>query len=133
MAYFDENGNHLWTERVPKFQHSINDYGYYSSFTFGSNQNNLYLFFNDTDRNNDLQLNDYFNYNSLSQNRRSQISYVHFTTEGIKARGPLVDAENSYMLCATQSQQIDSTNLYFWTENGKSAKIVSTQIKPTNK
>ncbi len=132
VAYFDENGNHLWTDRVPKFQHSINDYGYYSSFTFGANQNNLYLFFNDTDRNNQLQLNDYFNYNSLSQNRRSQISFVHFTTEGIKARGPLVDAENSYMLCATQSQQIDSTNLYFWTENGKSAKIVSTQIKPTN-
>lgn len=128
-AYFDANGNHLWSERIPKFQHTINDYGYYSSFSVMFNGNNLYLFFNDSDRNNEIALNDYFNYKSLSNNRRFQISYVQVNPDGVKSRGALINSNNSFMLRPKQSYQIDPGNFFLYGEVGKSRKLFS--VKPS--
>lgn len=127
-AYFDANGNHLWSERVPKFQHTINDFGYYSSFAVMQNKNEIYLFFNDTERNNGFGPTDYFDYESLSQNRKFQISYVRINQEGMKSRGPIIPADNNYMLRPTQCYQIDSSQFYLFGEIGKSARLFS--IKP---
>lgn len=127
-AYFDANGTHIWSDRIPKFQHSINDYGYFSSFSVMQYQNDLFLFFNDTDRNNDRAVNDYFNHESLSNNRRFQISYVHIGVDGIKSRGPLVGSNNSFMLNARQSYQVNSDTFYLYAEVGKSRKLFS--VKP---
>lgn len=128
VAYFDANGNHLWSDRIPKFQHTINDFGYYSSFTTMHYENEIFIFFNDTERNNDLGPADYFDYESLSQNRKFQISYVHIAEDGVKSRGPLVPADNNFMLRAVQCYQIDSSEFYLFGEVGKSGKLFS--VKP---
>jgi hypothetical protein len=124
-AYFDANGNHIWSDRIPKFQHSINDHGYFSSFSAMQYQNEVYLIFNDTERNNDLAVNDYLNYQSLSNNRRFQISYVRIGQEGIKSRGSLINRSNNFILNARQSYQINTSKLYLYTEAGKSRKVFS--------
>ncbi len=129
-AYFDANGNHLWSDRIPKYQHTVNDFGYYSSFSVMQHKNGLYLFFNDTDKNNDLNLNDYFKYNSLSQNRRFQITYAQLGTDGIKSRGAIVNTQNNFMLRAKQCYQIDADTFYLYGEIGKSRKLFS--VKPKN-
>lgn len=133
VAYFDPNGNHLWSDRIPKFQHTINDYGYYSSFTSMYYENDVYIFFNDTERNNDLGPSDYFDYESLSQNRRFQISYVHIQEDGVKSRGALVPADNNFMLRAVQCNQIDSDQFYLFGEVGKSGKLFSVKTKSAKK
>lgn len=127
VAYFDASGNHVWTDRIPKFQHTINDFGYYSSFTVMKNKNEVYLFFNDTERNNELALNDYFNYNDLVFNRRFQITCISINAEGIQSRLPVVDTDNNFMLRAKACEQIDSTSFYLMGETGKSRRVFAIQ------
>lgn len=128
-AYFDENGNHMWSDRIPKFQHTVNDYGYFSSFSAMQSNNHVYLFFNDSERNNDLTVNDYFNYSTMSNNRRFQISYVEIAEDGIKARGPLIGSDNNFMLRARLNYQIDPKRFYLYSEVGKSRKVFSVKQK----
>lgn len=130
VAYFDAHGTHIWSDRIPKFQHSINDYGYFSSFSVMQHKNELFLFFNDTDRNNDKAINDYFNYESLSNNRRFQISYVRVGVDGVKSRGSFAGLENSFMLNARQSYQVNGATFYLYAEVGKSRKVFS--VNPKN-
>jgi len=127
-AYFDPSGNHLWSDRIPKFQHTINDFGYYSSFGVMQHENEIFIFINDTDRNNAFGPTDYFEYESLSQNRKFQISYVRVGAEGIISRGPLLPSDNNYILRAVQSYQIDPNVFFLFGESGKSGKIFS--VKP---
>lgn len=124
-AYFDENGNHMWSDRIPKFQHTVNDYGYFSSFSVMNANNEVYLFFNDTERNNDLAVNDYFNYTTMSNNRRFQISCVQIGQNGVHSRGPIVGSNNNFMLRARLNYQIDPTTFYLYGEVGKSRKVFS--------
>jgi len=129
VSYFDSLGNHVWTDRVPKFQNSTNDFGYFSSFTFLNDGKEIYLFFNDSDKNNELVLNDYFNYKGLFNNRRFQISFVQINTNGPVKRGMLINAENSYMLRAKESHQISRSTMYLLAEVGREAKILSVSLK----
>ncbi|MBL4662062.1 MAG: hypothetical protein JKY22_00475 [Flavobacteriaceae bacterium] len=124
-AYFDENGNHMWSDRIPKFQHTVNDYGYFSSFSVMNANNEVYLFFNDTERNNDLAVNDYFNYTTMSNNRRFQISCVQIGQDGVHSRGPIVGSNNNFMLRARLNYQIDPATFYLYGEVGKSRKVFS--------
>lgn len=131
-AYFDSHGNHQWSERIPKFQHTINDNGYFSSFSIMQWRDEVYLFFNDTERNNELKLDDYFNYKSLFNNRKFQISYVQIGKDGVKGRGPLIGTENNFMLRARQSYQVSPGTFYLYGEVGKSRKLFSVETKQPN-
>ncbi len=115
VAYFDKKGNHLWSERIPKFQHSVNDGGYFSSFSTMKVADELFLFFNDSDKNNDLKPTDYFAYKGLYNNRKFQITYVNVTPDGIARRGQLIDNKNDYMLRAKQSYQVEPwDHVFIW-------------------
>jgi hypothetical protein len=128
ISYFDSLGRHQWTNRVPKFQNSTNDYGYFSSYTYLNSGKDVYLFFNDSDKNNALALDDYFNYKTLFNNRRFQISYVRVSPAGPIARGALVGLENSFMLRAKESEAISRSTMYLLGEVGREAKVFSVSI-----
>jgi hypothetical protein len=51
----DPSGDIAWAAKVPKRQHSINDDGYYSSFTANTKGGRTYLVFNDSGENLFLQ------------------------------------------------------------------------------
>ncbi|MGB1103919.1 MAG: hypothetical protein ACPG21_09850 [Crocinitomicaceae bacterium] len=127
VAYFDPNGHHLWTEKIPKYQQSINDYGYYSSFAVMKHDMSMYLFFNDSDRNNELALTDYFGYRSLYNNRRFQITYVRVNPDGVQARGSFIDNNNNFTLRPRQSYQIDDNRFFLYGENGKNRRVFATR------
>jgi hypothetical protein len=129
VSYFDSAGNHIWTDRIPKYQNSTNDYGYFSSFTHLNTGKEVYLFFNDSEKNNELALDDYFNYKGLFNNRRFQISYVALDTTGLLSRGPLVGVENGFMLRAKESNRISPSTMYLFTEVGREAKVFSVGLK----
>ncbi|MBI3136118.1 MAG: hypothetical protein HYZ14_15690 [Bacteroidetes bacterium] len=129
VSYFDSVGNHLWTDRIPKYQSSTNDFGYFSSFTHLNTGKEIYLFFNDSEKNNDIALTDYFNYKGLFNNRRFQISYVEIDTTGPVARGPLIGLENPFMLRAKESNAISTSTMYLFTEVGREAKVFSVGLK----
>ena len=132
VSYFDSLGNNLWTECVPKYQNSTNDYGYYASFSTMNVEDGLYLFFNDTEKNNEIGLTDYFNYKGLFNNRRAQISYVQLDHEGVKERGALIDASNDFMLRAKQCHQVSENTMYLMGETGRQSKVFSVSLKEEN-
>lgn len=49
----DSTGNYKWLIKIPKEQHSVNDYGYYSSVKVVPGTTDLQLFFNDSRKNYD--------------------------------------------------------------------------------
>lgn len=129
VSYFDSSGNHIWTDRVPKYQNTTNDFGYFSSYAYLNTGAEIYLFFNDTDKNNELALTDYFNYKGLFNNRRFQISAVQIDSSGIKNRGPIIGIENQFILRAKESNQISGQTMYLMTEVGREAKVFSVSLK----
>ena len=129
VSYFDSIGNHVWTDRVPKFQNSTNDFGYFSSYTVMNSGKEIYLFFNDSEKNNELALDDYFSYHQLFNNRRFQISFVAVDTTGPVARGALVGVENSFMLRAKESEQVSPDTMYLLGEIGREARVFSVGLK----
>lgn len=129
VSYFDSLGVHQWTDRVPKYQNSTNDFGYFSSYTFLNSGEEIYLFFNDSDKNNELALDDYFNYKGLFNNRRFQVTYVQVDTSGIVARKPLIGVENQFILRAKACNQISEKTMYLMTEVGREAKVFSVALK----
>lgn len=129
VSYFDSLGNHKWTDRVPKYQSSTNDFGYFSSYSLLNTGKEIYLFFNDNDKNNDLELDDYFKYTGLFNNRRFQITSVQIGSEGLIARKPLVGSDNSFILRAKESKQISAKTMYLQCEVGREAKVFSTSLK----
>ena len=69
----------------------------------------VFVFFNDTEKNNELAMNDYFNYKSLYNNRKFQISYVQINKEELVKRSVLVNGDNDFMLRAKSSSQINTS------------------------
>ncbi|MEX1003559.1 MAG: hypothetical protein WDZ35_15680 [Crocinitomicaceae bacterium] len=131
-SYFDRRGNHKWSERISKSQGSTNDFGYFSSFCLLNSGQDIYLIFNDSRKNNESPPGDYYSYNSVFNNRRSQISYVHLTPSGIKSRGGLMDESYSHVLRAKLSGQISENSIYLITEANRSAKIVRVTAKESD-
>jgi hypothetical protein len=129
VSYFDSLGNHIWTERVPKFQNSTNDFGYFASYSVMNTDNGAYLFFNDTDKNNELTLTDYFNYKSLFNNRNSQITYVYVSQDGVQSRGVLIPADNEFVLRAKQCRQISDEMMYLMGESGRQSRVFAVGLK----
>lgn len=129
VSYFDTLGNHQWTERVPKSQNSTNDYGYFSSFATLNSGKEIYLFFNDSRKNNESPPNGYFSYNNLFNNRRFQISYVHIGKNGIVTRGGLIEDSYDHLLRAKMSSQLSKDAIYMITETNRNSKIVRVSIK----
>lgn len=129
VSLFDSLGNELWTDRIPKYQNSTNDYGYFSSFATISTGSKLFLFFNDTDKNNELALNDYFNYKSLYNNRRFQVTGVEIDTSGIISRKQILGTDNPFMLRAKVSNQVCDSVMYMFTEVGRSAKVFAVGVE----
>ncbi len=47
----NDQGNITWAEKIPKYQHSTNDGGFYSSFGLAVVEDKMYFFFNDNAKN----------------------------------------------------------------------------------
>ena len=128
-SYFDAQGNHKWTERIPKEQNSTNDFGYFSSFATLNNGKEIFLFFNDSEKNNESPPKSYFDYASLFNNFKFQVSYVHLGEKGIVERGALLDASYDHLLRAKLSGQLDKESIYLITESSRNSKIVRVNIQ----
>lgn len=128
VSYFDKDGNLQWTERVPKFQNSTNDYGYFASYSTMNIDTGVYVFFNDNDKNNEVGLTDYFGYKGLYNNRRAQITAVGISKKGVVERRPLIESSNSFILRAKQCHQISPKTMYLLGETGRESRIFSVSV-----
>lgn len=124
VAYFNAAGKLMWNERLPKFQNSINDYGFYSSFTALNSKNYFVLFYNDAEVNLSVDVTDYFNHKTLYNNRRHALVYTSFDKKGVVKRRPLTTDGTNFMMNAKQSNAFTKNKIYLMLDYGRHSKIM---------
>ncbi len=129
VCYFDNTAKLKWIDNVPKSQNSINDFGMFSSFTWINLKDKLVLFYNDSEKNLDIAVSDYFNQKELFNYRRNMHTYVLIDNEGIKKRGKLNQEKTGYLLYSKRSFPINNHTMYLFANFGRRSKIISVSFK----
>lgn len=110
--------------KIPKYQSTINDNGYFSSIAYGVVGNNVWVFFNDARKNMDLGNDLSANYKTLYNNRRVAPMYVRIDDQNNVIRKPMNIAEDGFILVPRYSDQLEDDTFYFIRERGRGAKVV---------
>jgi len=128
ISYFDNNGNLKWNDRLTKSQNSIEDYGFYSSFTTANLMgNSIAIIYNDNEKNLTLNLNDHSNHKELFNNRRHAVVYTLIDENGLVKRKRIVEKTN-FNVYAKQSKSLKNNHIYLKTEYGRQSKIVGVEF-----
>jgi len=80
VVKLDSLGNMIWTADIPKYQESSNDGGFYSSYSFAFDGNNLHFLFNDNPKN--LIEKNQNNARVMNNVRRSVPVYARISLDG---------------------------------------------------
>lgn len=92
----DGNGNILWNSVVPKFQFSINDEGFYSSYALAVTGNKLHFIYNDHPKN--IQLQKPAEFRIMSKPSTSQAIHVTVNPDGTFIKEPLFNNKDEKLI-----------------------------------
>lgn len=124
VAFFDAKNQLKWVKRIPKIQTSSNDGGFYSSFSVFNSNNSIFLIFNDSEKNHERDIEKTFDIQPIYNNRKNAIQCVSVNLEGDISFVPINNSKN-YLLYAKKSKQMNSKEMYLFTELGRKGKIIS--------
>jgi hypothetical protein len=115
----DPNGNIEWAAKVPKRQHSVNDGGYYSSYTVAVKEDLIYLMFNDSGKN--LFLKDGNKVEPMRlNNKEAMITLATVDREGRVTREALLSQEKRDAILRPKScVQIKDDNIFIYATRKK--------------
>jgi len=83
----DETGNIVWNSVIPKFQFSINDEGFYSSYALGVTGDKLHFVYNDHPKN--IGIEKLAEYKIMAKPSTSQAIHVTVNNDGTYIKEPL--------------------------------------------
>ena len=126
-AYFDSLGHCSWIKRIPKIQNSTNDGGYYSSFSVFSKESEVYLVYNDHEKNIDYISDDLEYLKAMFNNKHSAITQVTIQTNG-NIKKQHLSPKSRYYLYAKKSKSINTETMYLLLESGRKAKILGLDL-----
>ena len=118
------DGKSITNIKIPKYQATINDNGYYSSIAYGIDQNNIWLFFNDNHKNADLGNDLNAEYKILYNNRKVIPMYVKIDSTNKVERKAMNIEDDGFLLVPRYSDQLEDNAFYFIRERGRSAKVM---------
>jgi len=109
---YDPTGTLKWDKVIPKRQESINDRGVYSSIALANKGDDLFIVFNDDEKNLEI-INDSFNNNLRNFNvLKSDPSYVRIDSDGnVKRESPFKGKKGLYKLRPLDSIQSSKNHL----------------------
>lgn len=124
IVKFDEDGETEWMELIPKYQHTVNDGGYYSSYAIAQLPNgNIKLVFNDDPRNNYYEQNGKL-YGWYRNKKKTDIIMYDIKTNGHIERFTLFNSsEEEVMSRPKVSVQIDENEIIILGEAKKTTKF----------
>lgn len=96
IVKFNDAGKVAWTRRVPKQQHSINDHGFYSSFTIAYQNGQLHLVFNDHAANTNWQ--EGKKHQVMTNLKKAIVAHVTVNADGSIKRQVITDWDNSEII-----------------------------------
>ncbi len=129
IAYTNPENEMEWMTRIPKEQHSINDFGLYSSFAYSISGEKIYLFYNEHSRNirnlsrQNLNGEDYRQLRS--PNRNGQGAYVAVFSDGQIQGGEMFRGRNSSNFIIPSLLKRFNNKYYVYTQRRNSFKFAS--------
>jgi hypothetical protein len=96
VVNIDPDGSISWARKVPKLQHSVNDDGFYSSYIFGYDSDNLYFLFNDHPKN--LVLRDESRVRYMNNAYKSVVALVTINDKGDIKKSPFFAAKDQKVI-----------------------------------
>ncbi len=124
VSKIDPKTKSITNIKLPKYQSTINDNGYYSSIAYGIVGNDVWVFFNDSQKNADLGNDLNATYKTLFNNRKVEPMFVKIDASNKVTRKSMKIAEDGFILVPRYSDQLEDKSFYFIRERGRSAKVV---------
>jgi len=122
VIHLDQEGEVIWKARVPKNQYTRNDDGYASSNSLAAVNGELYLVFNDSERNLGFKKGDVL-YRMRLKKKDAIITLVHIDANGHFTREALVEVERKDMLCIPKKSTEVSDKILLVAEERKNNKF----------
>jgi len=119
------NGEIQWTARIPKQQSTVNDGGYFSSYSMSIVRDKIYFIYNDNERNfssDDNRLHDF-------DRRRSVIALAQLSTNGSVKTFPIFSSQGANVITRPKvCRQTGRREMVIYGENGKKFKFANLQF-----
>lgn len=121
-------GEIIWTEKIPKRQHTINDNGYYSSYVRAYVGNKLFFVYNDNPKNMFYKDGDKLYY--YNKSKKSVVSLVELDEDGKQTKELLLTREDSgVMVRPYASEQISGDELLLFGDKKKKNQFFKLTFK----
>jgi len=120
----DSNGTITWAQRIPKFQHTINDNGFYSSYSLAAVNNNLHFIFNDNPKNIELIKTKPDRLRAMTGAQGAVTMLCSINEKGEMVRQPLFTAKGGNVILRPKVfKQINPKELIIFAQRGKKYKL----------
>ncbi len=111
VVKMDQKGEVIWTADIPKYQQSSNDGGFYSSYAFAFDGDNLHFLFNDHPKN--LTETNLSRAHIMNNVRRSVPVYARISNDGQFSRRQVSSGKSSRLFLVPQySTQISDRSIW---------------------
>jgi hypothetical protein len=120
----------LWAKKIPKYQVSRNDGGYYSSFTFAVSGNKMYFMFNDNAKNLKNKSEDTEKYRYMNNPKKSVAVLVTMDSNGNQDRQSMFNNNDLKIILRPKIfMQINEKKMILYGEKGNTYKLADVRIQ----
>lgn len=124
ITKYNAQGKMTFTTRIPKKQFSVNDGGLYlSSFTAPVGQN-LYVFFNDHEKNATVGFDNEKDIKEFQNSKRALLTGVKIDEKGSLKKVLAKELEDNFIMIPQNTEQLNSETIYFIAEKGREVKLL---------
>jgi hypothetical protein len=127
VVSINPNGNIAWAQKIPKYQMSRNDGGYYSSFSFAVSGDKMYFMFNDNPRN--LKNPESNNYHYMQNPKKSVAILVTMDSNGNQDRQAMFSNQDLKIILRPKLfMQMNEHRMILYGEKGSTFKLADVKF-----
>lgn len=130
VVSINPSGEIAWAKKIPKYQISRNDGGYYSSFAFAVSGDKMYFMFNDNSKNLKTANADVQKYRYMSNPRKSTAILVTMDSNGNSDRQAMFSNKDLKIILRPKLfLQINEKRMILYGERGSTFKLADVKIE----
>lgn len=124
------SGEISWAKKIPKYQVSRNDGGYYSSFTFAVSGNKMYFMFNDNPKNLKNKNDDTEKFRYMNNPKKSVAILVSMDSNGNQDRQAMFNNNDLKIILRPKIfMQMNEKRMLLYGEKGNTYKLADVKIQ----
>ena len=119
VVNFSSSGNINWYKRIPKYQHTTDDRGRYSSYALMKQEDKLHFFYNDHVENINIDDDKGKKYSWTKRKKKTVVMMTTIDANGNMSRTPITNVKEADMLLRPiVCEQISNDQFVFYGEKG---------------